>query len=47
MIDLRINPRAFSKEEAQDQMNEEWPYCESFFIGLKFSRSEKGMIDLR
>ena len=47
LIELRIYPRPFSKEECCDAINDECRYCQSFFIGLKFSRSERGMVDLR
>jgi len=47
ILELRIHPRPFSREETRDTLNHEWTYCESYFIGLKFSRSEQKPIDLR
>ena len=40
LLELRLHPRPFSREETRDTLNHEWTYCESYFIGLKFSRSE-------
>ena len=47
ILELRIHPRPFSRDETRDTLNHEWTYCESYFIGLKFSRSEQKPIDLR
>lgn len=47
IIELRIHPRPFTREETRDTMNHDWVFCESYFIGLKFSRSEQKPIDLR
>ena len=47
LLELRIYPRPFSREETRDTLNMDWNFCESYFIGLKFSRSEQKPIDLR
>lgn len=47
IIELRIHPKPFSREETRDTLNHDWTFCESYFIGLKLSRSEKKPIDLR
>lgn len=47
LLELRIHPRPFSREETCDELNHDFVYCESYFIGLKFSRSETKPIDLR
>lgn len=47
LLELRIHPRPFTREETQDTLNIEFAFCESYLIGLKFSRSETGPIDLR
>ena len=38
--ELRLHPRPFSREETRDNDNSDWTCCESYFIGLKFNRSE-------
>ena len=48
LLELRLNPRPFSKEEIQDGLNLDWSHCTTYFIGLKFSKSsEQKPIDLR
>jgi len=47
ILELRIHPRPFSREDTRDALNNDWTFCESYFIGLKFSRSEQKPIDLR
>lgn len=47
ILELRLYPRPFSREETRDTLNMDWTLCESYFIGLKFSRSEHKPIDLR
>jgi|UniRef100_A0A7S3I1X5 poly(A) polymerase Pap1 len=47
ILELRIHPKPFTREETRDTLNHEWTYCESYFIGLKLSRSEKKPLDLR
>ena len=47
ILELRLYPRPFSREETRDTLNMDWTFCESYFIGLKFSRSEHKPIDLR
>ena len=42
-----MHPRPFSWEETNDALNHDWTFVESYFIGLKFSRSEQKPIDLR
>ena len=48
LVELRMHPRPFTREETCDTLNMDWYYCESYFIGLKLSRnSESKPIDLR
>jgi hypothetical protein len=47
LLELRIHPRPFLREETRDNLNLDFAFCESYYIGLKFSRSETKPIDLR
>ena len=48
LLELRIYPRPLNRGETQDTLNQEFEYCESYLIGLKFSsRNEIGTIDMR
>ena len=47
IIELRIHPKPFTREETRDTLNHDWIFCESYFIGLKLSRSERKPLDLR
>ena len=48
LVELRMHPRPFSREETCDTLNMDWNFCESYFIGLKWSRnSDSKPIDLR
>ena len=47
LLEIRMHPRPFTWEETNDGLNHEWNFVESYFIGLKFSRSETKPIDLR
>ena len=44
---MRVHPRPFSRKETQDSSTEAFIYCQTYFIGIKFSRSEVGHFDLR
>lgn len=44
---MRINPRPFTRTETQDASTGAFAFCTTFFIGLKFNRSEVGQFDLR
>ena len=44
--ELRLHPRPFTREETRDNDNADWTCCESYFIGLKFSRSEQKPVNL-
>ena len=37
LVELRMHPRPFTREETCDTLNMDWYYCESYFIGLKLS----------
>ena len=37
ILELRLNPKPFSKQETQDQLNNQFICCETYFIGLKFA----------
>lgn len=45
--ELRINTRPFTREETHDQSTAGFKFCQTFFIGFKFNRSEQGSFDLR
>ena len=47
LLELRIYPRPFTRAETCDTLNIDFECCESYMVGLKFSRSETGLIDLR
>ena len=48
LLELRFNPKPFSRDEAYDSLNMDWMYSTTYFIGLKFSRiNEQKPIDLR
>ncbi len=36
---MRIYPRAFSREETKDVINNQFKCCDSFFIGFKLSET--------
>lgn len=47
LLELRVYPRAFNRGETQDTLNQEFEFCESYFIGLKFSSRNEGSVDMR
>jgi hypothetical protein len=40
--DLRIYPRAFTRDETKDSINHAFKYCESFFIGFRAIQRNAG-----
>ena len=47
LLELRIHPRPCIREETRDNLNLDFAFSESYYIGLKFSRSETKPIDVR
>jgi hypothetical protein len=51
LVEIRVNPRLFSREETQDQINCKFEYCSSYFVGLRFCKpqfnSVSDEVDLR
>ena len=47
ILELRIHPKSFTRDDTRDTLNHEWTFCESYFIGLKLTRSETKPLDLR
>lgn len=46
--DVRIYPKAFTREETKDSINHAFKYCESFFIGFRAVQRNIGQkIDLK
>ena len=37
IVELRVNPRAFSRKEVGDNLNDDFECCETYFVGLKFA----------
>ena len=40
LVELRVNPQPFMREEVCDDLNDDFAFCETFFVGLKFSRPQ-------
>ena len=47
MAELRINPEPFDRYQTKDSINHGWPFCQTYFVGIKFSRVEQKPLDLR
>ena len=47
IVELRLLARPFYREETNESINNEFLFCESYFLGLKLSRSESKPLDLR
>ena len=47
--EIRINPRAFNRQETQDTINMHFQFCTTYFLGLKFNAppSDQMFVDLR
>ena len=45
--EMRVCPRPFKRCDTFDNSNDGFAFCESYFIGMKFSRQEVGQFDLR
>lgn len=49
LVELRVNPRPFQRDEICDDLNDDFAFCETYFVGLKFSRpqGDAAYFDLR